>query len=116
MLSCHIGQSSKKITSMGLNKRELAVIAETNRDNYEVEIKSVEKGLWQVSIKMVPSEKHFDVFTSRGELKTWRNLADAITFVQETCPDCKKVAITVNDWDFILSPTAPVSVSIKEGF
>jgi hypothetical protein len=116
MLSRHIGQSSRKITNMGLNKRELAVIAETNRGNYEVEIKSVEKGLWQVSIKIVPSEKHFDVFTSRGELKTWRNLADAITFVQEICSDCKKVAIAVNDWNFILSPAAPVSVRIKEAF
>lgn len=101
---------------MGLNKRELAVIAETNRDNYEVEIKSVEKELWQVTIKIMPSENHFDIFTSRGELKTWRNLADVIAFVQETCPDCKKVAIAVNGWDFILSPATPASVRIKETF
>lgn len=87
---------------MGLNKREIAVIAETNRNNYTVEIKAVEKGLWQVIIKIVQPEKRFEVFTSRGELKTWRNLADAITFVQESCSDCKKVTININDWSFVL--------------
>lgn len=100
---------------MGLNKREIAVIAETNRDNYTVEIKALEKGLWQVAIKITRPEKHFDVFTSRGDLKTWRNLADAIVFVQETCKDCNNVVITINDWTFALAPLiTSISADIKK--
>lgn len=89
------------MTNMGLNKREIAVIAETNRDNYTVEIKAVEEGLWQVTIKIVQPEKHFEVFTSRGDLKTWRNLSDAVIFVQETCADCRDVTILVRNWTFL---------------
>lgn len=86
---------------MGLNKREIAVIAETNRDNYAVEIKALEDGLWQVAIKIAQPEKYFEVFTSRGDLKTWRNLSDAVIFVQETCPDCRDVRIIVRNWIFL---------------
>ena len=85
---------------MGLNKREIAVIAETNRDNYSVEIKAMESGLWQVAIMIVQPEKYFEVFTSRGDLKTWRNLADAVVFVQETCTDCLDVTIVIGEWIF----------------
>lgn len=89
-----------KMTNMGLNKREIAVIAETNRGNYTVEIKAVEAGLWLVRIAIIQPEKHYEVFTSRGDLKTWRNLADAIMFVQETCPDCENVTIVIEQWTF----------------
>jgi hypothetical protein len=85
---------------MGLNKREIAVIAETNRDNYSVEIKAADDGLWQAAIKIIQPEKHYEIFTSRGELKTWRNLGDAVTFVQETCNDCKDVTISIGTWKF----------------
>lgn len=89
------------MTNMGLNKREIAVIAETNRDNYAVEIKALESGLWQVAIKIVQPENYFEVFTSRGDLKTWRNLSDAVIFVQETCPDCRDVIIVIREWTFL---------------
>lgn len=85
---------------MGLNKRELAVIAETNRDNYSINIRAEEGGLWQATITLIQPEKHYEVFTSRGELKTWRNLDDAITFVQNTCDDCKDVTISIGSWTF----------------
>lgn len=85
---------------MGLNKQEILVLAETNRGNYSVEIKSSLDGLWQVGIKIDNSERYFDVFTSRGDLKTWRNLADAVTFVQDTCADCHNVSIDINNWTF----------------
>ena len=85
---------------MGLNKREIAVIAETNRENYSVQIKSVDDGLWQAEIKIIQPEKYYEIFTSRGDLKTWRNLADAVTFVQESCDDCKDVTIRIGKWAF----------------
>lgn len=89
------------MNNIGLNKREIAVIAETNRDNYTVEIKAMEDGIWQVAIKIVQPKKYFEVLTSRGDLKTWRNLSDAIIFVQENCPDCLDVMIVVRDWIFL---------------
>lgn len=85
---------------MGLNKREISVIAETNRDNYSVEITAANGDLWQAGIKIVQPEKHYEIVTSRGDLKTWRNLADAITFIQETCIDCKDVTVSVGNWKF----------------
>ena len=88
---------------MGLNKREIAVLAETSKDNYTVEIKAVEQGLWKIDITVIQPENRFEVFTSRGDLKTWRNLADAVLFVQETCADCKNVSIAVNQWTFTRS-------------
>jgi hypothetical protein len=86
---------------MGLNKQEILVLAETNRDNYSVQIKSDTPGFWQVSIQITNLERQFDVFTSRGDLKTWRNLADAVIFVKETCGDCMNVEIVMQNWTFV---------------
>jgi hypothetical protein len=85
---------------MGLNKQEILVIAETNRGNYSVQIKSTTPGLWTVGIQIGNPDRYFDVFTSRGDLKTRRNLADAVTFVQDTCTDCMNVEIAVQEWTF----------------
>ncbi|AIY44208.1 hypothetical protein LT85_p029 (plasmid) [Collimonas arenae] len=85
---------------MGLNKREIVIIAETNRDNYSVEIKTLDSRLWQAVITITQPKKHYDVFTARGALKTWTNLADAIVYIQETCDDCKNVTIRIGAWTF----------------
>lgn len=85
---------------MGLNKREIVVIAETNKDNYSVEINTLDGRLWQAVIVITQPKKHYDVFTSRGELKTWLNLADTIVYIQETCEDCKNVTVQIGSWTF----------------
>jgi len=85
---------------MGLNKQEVLVIAETNRGNYSVVIRSSLAGLWQVEIKIGNPDLFYEVFTSRGDLKTWKNLSDAVKFVQENCADCKDVKIEINNWVF----------------
>lgn len=84
----------------GLNKREMQVLAAANRDNYAISIYSVEKDLWQVDLVVVSPERHFQAYTQRGELKTWRELAGAVSYVQETCPDCKTVTIAIGNWTF----------------
>lgn len=89
-----------QIIKMGLNKQEILVLAETNRNNYSVQIKTDTPGFWQISIYVGNPERCFDVFTSRGDLKTWRNLADAVLFVKETCKDCMDVQIAIQDWTF----------------
>jgi hypothetical protein len=84
---------------MGLNKQEILVLSKSNRGNYAVEI-NCSGGAWRAGIKIINPEQKFDVLTSRGDLKTWRNLGDAILFFQETCEDCKDVAININSWTF----------------
>lgn len=85
---------------MGLNKRDISIIAETNHDNYSVEILASEGNLWRAVIKIVQPAKDYEIVTSRGELKTWRNLADAIMFIQESCNDCSQVIVKVGTWQF----------------
>jgi hypothetical protein len=99
-LSCRSWQLLVRLEKMGLNKQEILVLAETNRDNYSVHIKSDTPGFWQISIHIGNPERSFDVFTSRGDLKTWRNLADAVLFIRETCKDCMNVQISIQDWTF----------------
>jgi hypothetical protein len=84
----------------GLSKREILVIAATNRDNYSVKIYSEQKDLWQMEIRLANPERHFQAFTQRGELKTWRELAGVVGYVQETCPDCHDVQIEIGNWKF----------------
>ncbi len=84
----------------GLNKKEIQVIAETNRNNFSVKIYSEEQGLWKVDITLSNPERHFQALTQRGELKTWRELSGAVGYIQETCPDCREVEIVVGKWKF----------------
>lgn len=84
----------------GLNKKEIQVIAQANRDNYSVRIYSEEAGLWQVDIELANPARRFQAFTQRGEVKTWRELAGAVGFIQETCPDCEDVTVAVGAWTF----------------
>lgn len=84
----------------GLTKKEIQVIADTNRGNYSVEIHSEEQGSWQVVIKLGNPARSFRARTQRGEVKTWRELAGAVAFIQETCPDCQHVQIEVGTWTF----------------
>jgi hypothetical protein len=93
-------QPSNLKLKMGLNKQEILVLSKSSRGNYSIEIKSSGDGIWQAGIRMNNPQQYFDVFTSRGDLKTWKNLADAIFFFQETCEDCKEISIVVKQWIF----------------
>lgn len=88
------------MTRQGLNKKEIQVLAETSRGNYSIRIYSEVPDLWQVDIMMANSGAQFQAFTQRGEVKTWRELAGAVGYVQDTCPDCQDVKISVGDWTF----------------
>lgn len=90
------------MATMGLTKQELLVLGKSNRGNYSVEIRSKDPGVWQAAIKIAEPENHFDVLTSRGAVKTWRNLADVVLFFQDTCSDCQDVSIFLNNWTFDL--------------
>lgn len=95
-----INSTAKIMGLQGLNKKEIQVIAQTNRDNYSVRIYSETGGLWQVDIRMKNPDRDFRALTQRGELKTWRDLAGAVSYIQETCPDCNLVSVEVGTWTF----------------
>lgn len=87
----------------GLNKQQIEVIAQTSRDRYEVRIFE-QFDLWQVTVTLLtdPSQD-FQALTSRGDLKTWRELSGAIRYIQETCPDCQLITVEVGSWKFLRS-------------
>jgi hypothetical protein len=87
----------------GLNKQQIEVIAQTSRDRYKVRIFE-QFDLWQVTVTLLtdPSQD-FLALTSRGDLKTWRELSGAIRYIQETCPDCQLITVEVGSWKFLRS-------------
>lgn len=83
---------------MGLTKREMIVVAETHRNKYTVWIKVTENGFWKVEIHLDGQKRIYNVETSRGGTKGWRNLSDAIIFVQENCKYLKSIFIEIEGW------------------
>lgn len=86
---------------MGLKKIQLAVIAQTNRDNYSIEIRARNKNEWIASIKIKHPASEHEIVTSKGVPKTWRNVGDALEFIQEVCKDCKDVSVKMGNWTLI---------------
>jgi hypothetical protein len=83
---------------MGLTKRELAVVAETHQCSYIVWIKKAEGGFWRVEIHLGDKDRVYEIDTTRGVPKGWRQLSDAIIFVQENCKHPKDVFVEVGEW------------------
>lgn len=83
---------------MGLTKREMIVVAETHRGNYTVWIKATENGFWKIKIHLDGQDRVYDVETTRGVTKGWRNLSDAILFAQENCKYFKSIFIEIGEW------------------
>jgi hypothetical protein len=46
-------------------------------------------------------EQNQTITTSRGDMKVWRNLTGAISFVQENCKTASEVFVEVDGWRFI---------------
>ncbi|MGK9145835.1 hypothetical protein KXR77_20550 [Xanthomonas euvesicatoria] len=74
------------------------VVAETHRGNYTVWIKTTENGFWKIKIHLDGQDRVYDVETTRGVTKGWRNLSDAILFAQENCKYFKSIFIEIGDW------------------
>ena len=85
---------------MRLNTKELVIVAATNQGNCGITIKKFDAHFWQAELHVYTQEEPYEIYTQRGEVKTWRNLADVITFLQKNCPKCGSVKIHINDWIF----------------
>lgn len=88
---------------MGFNKNELATIAKTSPDGFSVEIHCGEDKFWYADVFLRSTSEKHDVLTARGDLKSWRNLDDAILFFEKTTPHCKVVVVKIGTW--VLSRT-----------
>ena len=83
---------------MGLNKKDLALIDATHSYSYTVTIKMNAQGAWVSEVLLL--EKIYPITTTRGDIKTWRSLPDALLFAQESCEKCKDIFVEFNGWIF----------------
>jgi hypothetical protein len=83
---------------MGFNKSELTTIAKTSPDGFSVQIRSAQDGFWYAFVVLVPAADEHQVLTARGDLKSWRNLDDAVLFFEKTCQDCRQFEIRIGTW------------------
>lgn len=83
---------------MGITKRELVLISDTHAGNYVIWIKATAEGFWKAEIHLKDQDRIYDIETTRGLTKSWRNLSDVILFVQENCRDFLGVFIEVGIW------------------
>lgn len=88
----------------GLSKRDIQVITHAHRGHYAIKIYSVEPGLWRMDIMLSSPTKCFPAYTQRGALKTWRDLAGAVCYACEVCPECPHVEIEIGCWKFTKVP------------
>lgn len=86
---------------MGFNKNELATISKTGPDAFSVELSLGEENLWYANVWLSRTSEEHRILTARGDVKTWRNLEDAVLFFEKTCPECVKFEIKIGSWMLI---------------
>jgi hypothetical protein len=91
------------VVQMGFNKNELATIAKTSPDGFSVEIHCADDNFWYAFVLLLSTSEKHDVLTARGDLKSWRNLDDAVLFFEKTTPACRAFVVRIGSW--ILSRT-----------
>ena len=83
---------------MGFNKNELETIAKTSPDGFSVELQCAEDKFWYAFVLLASTAEKHNVLTARGDLKSWRNLDDAVLFFERTTPACKEFSVRVGSW------------------
>lgn len=83
---------------MGFNKNELATIAKTGPDAFSVEIRSADDNFWYAFVTLIRTSEEHRILTARGDIKSWRNLDDAVLFFEKTCPDCQNFEVKIGAW------------------
>ncbi|MFC0134518.1 hypothetical protein CR105_23285 [Massilia eurypsychrophila] len=83
---------------MGFNKNELATIAKTGPDAFSVKLRSGEGDFWYAFVILARTLEEHRILTARGDIKSWRNLDDAVLFFEKTCPECLNFEIEIGAW------------------
>lgn len=81
-----------------LTKRELAVLDEAQ--SCELCLMPTEhrgKPWWKLEVRVPSENKVFEVQTTLGELKVWKDLDVATAFIAETCIRAKSVRVILKD-------------------
>jgi hypothetical protein len=74
-----------------LSTRELAVLFDAQRESeiYLVEVVTGAESQWEMEVKLPGQDKVYRVQTFRGQIKTWKHLNSAVSFIKETCPQAE---------------------------
>lgn len=86
------------LTKQGLTKHYLEILEASQGDKYVVTVRETSDGLWAVAVKFERQEVPQLITTARGKLKIWRNILNAITFVQENCASASNVDVEIGGW------------------
>jgi hypothetical protein len=81
-----------------LTKSYLALLGASLGGNYGVTVKQTQGGFWIVTVKFDGQAEGRAVTTARGDMKVWRNVIGAISFVQENCALASSVFVEVGGW------------------
>lgn len=72
--------------------------ASLGRGTYGVTVKQTPEGFWTIRLRFEGQSEERPVTTARGEMKVWRNVLGAISFVQENCALASSVCVEVGGW------------------
>jgi len=81
-----------------MDKGDLCHLEKFFQHKYGVRIAETTSGAWAIEIKFEGEAEVFGLESSRGVLKIWRNLSNAISFVKENCPNAGEVLVDVQGW------------------
>lgn len=97
-----------------LTKQYLDILSTSLGSKYVVTVHETGAGVWAVGVKFDGREQTQPITTSRGDMKVWRNLIGAISFVQENCKAASDVFIEVGGWRLcrVTSSGATVPVGV----
>lgn len=83
-----------------LTKQNLESMSIATGIKYVVTVHETGAGVWAVAVQFDGQEQSQTITTSRGDMKVWRNLTGAISFVQENCKTASDVFVEVDGWRF----------------
>jgi len=81
-----------------LTKRYLEMVGSSLGGKYAVTVHQTREGLWTITLKFEGKDETHTIETARGDMKVWRNIISAISFVQENCKFASDVFVEVGDW------------------
>lgn len=81
-----------------LTKSYLAILGKSLGGKYGVTVKQTGEGFWSVTVQFEGQEEAQAITTARGDMKVWRNVIGAISFVQENCQSASEVFVEVGGW------------------
>jgi len=96
-----MNMKNMEVSSRKLSLRELQMIAASTGDQYVTTIYQTDAGFWTFKVKLKEKEIALAIETTRGGLKVWRNVLNAILYVQKNCQFASEVFVQISDWTLV---------------